>query len=144
MAIGLERTGDLLQRSQTMIGQAVGRGTTILADRVEHYTNLAREIGDMLRERGEPAAADLVQTLSERGNDVARYLRTSDGSRLLSDAQQAARGREWLLTGVGFVSGLAIARAVRSSQYNGAWEETPGYVDSYAQPYNPPERQYQQ
>jgi len=143
MAIGLEQTNDLLQRSQTLIGQAVDRGTNVLADRVEHYSNLGRDISDMLRNRGEPAAADFVQMLSQRSVDVANYLRRSDGSRLWSDAQSAAQGRTWLLTGVGFVSGLALARAVRSSQYNSASEISPGYTDSYAQPYRRTTGQYE-
>lgn len=142
MAIGLEKTGDLLQRSQTMIGQAVDRGTGMLADRVEHYVNVARDVGGVLRERGEPAAADFVETLSRRANDVARYLRTSDGTRIWSDAQDFARSRQWLLTGVGFVGGLAIARAVRSTQSQSTWESSPSFVDSYAQPYESDSEQY--
>lgn len=115
MAVTTDITGEWTRRSQTMIAQAVGRGTGLLADRVEHYTTIAREVGDILRERGEPQAADLAATLAERTQSVARYLRNTDGSRILSDVQEFARGRGWLLTGVGLISGLALARAVRSA-----------------------------
>lgn len=136
MAISLGQTGeDLMKRSQSFIGQAMGRGTGMVADRLEHYTNLAREISDILRQRGEPAAADMIQTLSQRGVEVARYIRSSDGTRLWNDAQDFARQRTWLLTGVGFVSGLALARTIRTAGENAAWDSEGDYRDEYAQPY---------
>jgi hypothetical protein len=135
MAIGLGQTGEnLLQRSQSLIGQAVDRGTGLLADRIEHYTNVARDVSDILRQRGEPGAADLVQSLSQRATGIAGYLRTNDGARMWSDAQDFARGRTWLLTGVGLISGLAIARAMRTT-YSATSDDDAEYVDSYAQPY---------
>ena len=134
MALGSEQTGDLMRRGQTMISQAVDRGTSMLADRVEHYTNVGREVGTVLRDKGEPQAAEFVESLSQRAQDVARYLRNNDGSAMWSDAQQYARGKTWLLAGVGFVGGLALARTIRTAADSG-WERTPGYVDSYAQPY---------
>lgn len=133
MAVGLEQTGDLMRRSQTMLNQAVDRGTTLLADRVEHYTNVAKEVGDVLRERGEPQAADVVQSLAQRATEAARYLRNHDGADLWSDAQEMARGKTWLLAGIGFVGGLAAARAIRTAA-DGGWESNSPYVDSYAQP----------
>ncbi len=129
MAVSYDQTrNDLMRRSQSMINQAVDRGTGLLADRVEHYTNLAREIGDILRERGEPQAADMASGLAERATGMARYLRNNDGLQMLSDLQNAARGRTWLLTGVGFVSGLALARAVRTASDS---SRTVPYKESY-------------
>lgn len=133
MAVRSEQSGDLMRRSQTMINQAVDRGTSLLADRVEHYTNVAREVGDVLRERGEPQAADLVQGLAQRGQDAARYFRSRDGVALWSDAQDFARGKTWLMAGAGLVGGLAVARAVRTAT-DSNWESTSAYVDSYAAP----------
>ena len=138
MAVSID-TGEIVRRSQGMINQAVDRGTGMLADRVEHYTNVARDIGDILRERGEPQAAEIVQSIAERGIGVARYLRNNDPISMWNDAQDLARGRTWLLAGAGFLGGLALARTVRTatSDYEtrgGSWEDQPAYRDSYAQP----------
>lgn len=138
MAVSFD-TGEIVRRSQGMINQAVDRGTGMLADRVEHYTNVARDIGDILRERGEPQAADVVQSVAERGIGVARYLRNNDTSTMWNDAQDLLRGRTWLLAGAGFLGGLALARTVRtaasdSETRGGSWEDRPAYRDSYAQP----------
>jgi len=121
-------TGEIVRRSQGVINQAVDRGTGMLADRVEHYTNVARDIGDILRERGEPQAADMVTMVAERGVQVARYLRNNDTMMMWNDAQEVARGRTWLLAGAGFLGGLALARAVRTAASDH------DYRDSYAQP----------
>lgn len=138
MAVGFEQPGDLLRRSQTMMNRAVDRGSTLLADRVEHYTIVARDVCETLRQRGEPQAAYAVETLAGRASDVARYLRASDGSQLWADVQQFSRDKGWLLAGAGFLGGLAAARAVRTAASTAVssdgWERTSAYVDSYAQP----------
>lgn len=138
MAVSFD-TGEIVRRSQGMINQAVDRGTGMLADRVEHYTNVARDIGDILRERGEPQAADVVQSVAERGIGVARYLRNNDPTAMWNDAQDLLRGRTWLLAGAGFLGGLALARTVRTATTDyemrgGSWDDQPAYRDSYAQP----------
>jgi hypothetical protein len=134
MAVGFEQPGDLLRRSQTMMNQAVNRGSTLLADRVEHYTNVAREVSETLRQRGEPQAAYVVESLAERAAGVAGYLRASDGTRLWSDVQRFSRDKGWLLAGAGLLGGLAAARALRSAASSDSWEHPSAYVDSYAQP----------
>ncbi len=134
MALGSEQTGDLMRRGQTMVSQAVDRGTSLLADRVEHYTNVGREVSTVLRDKGEPQAAELVESLSQRAQVAARYLRNNDGAAMWGDAQQFARGKTWLLAGVGFVGGLALARTIRTAADSG-WDHNSAYVDSYAQPY---------
>jgi hypothetical protein len=138
MAVSFD-TGEIVRRSQGMINQAVDRGTGVLADRVEHYTNVAREIGEILRERGEPQAADFVELIAERGIGVARYLRNTDPSGMWNDAQDAARGRTWILAGAGFIGGLALARTVRTAtgdyeMRGGSWDDRSAYRDAYAQP----------
>lgn len=107
----------------------------MLADRVEHYANVARDVEETLSRRGEPQAAAIVNILAGRASDAARYLRTHDGTALWSDVQYVARDKGWLLAGAGFLGGLAAARAVRTARaFNGGWEHLPSYVDAYAPP----------
>jgi hypothetical protein len=140
-------TGEVVRRSQGMINQAVDRGTGMLADRVEHYINVAREIGGILRDRGEPQAADVVDNIAERGMGAARYLRNSDPAMMWNDAQEMVRGREWLLAGAGFLGGLALARTIRTATgdyetRSGSWDDRPAYRDAYAQPDSMRQRQF--
>src|SRR5581483_1678525 len=131
MAVRMD-PNELWQRSQGVINQAVGRGAELLADRIDHYTTLADDMSSMLREKGEPQAAEWVNSLAGGVHDAAEYLRTHDGTALWSDAQDFARGRTWLLAGIGFVGGMAAARAVRSANRMPEWEQ-PQYVESYSQ-----------
>ena len=131
MAVRMDPS-ELWQRSQGVINQAVGRGAEMLADRVEHYGTVASDVGEVLREKGEPQVADFVDMLAGGVSDAANYLRSNDGTTLWSDAQEFARGRTWLLAGIGLVGGMAAARAVRSAGRTRDWEQ-PDYVESYAQ-----------
>jgi hypothetical protein len=131
MAVRMD-PNELWQRSQGVINQAVGRGAEMLADRVEHYSTVASDVGEVLREKGEPQVADFMDMVAGGVSDAASYLRSHDGTTLWSDAQDFARGRTWLLAGIGLVGGMAAARAVRSAGRTRDWEQ-PEYVESYAQ-----------
>jgi len=131
MAVRMD-PGELWQRSQGVINQAVGRGTEMLADRIEHYSEVASDVSERLREKGEPQAADFVEMIAGGVSDAAGYLRERDGAELWTDAQQFARGRTWLLAGIGLVGGMAAARAVRSANEARQWQQSE-YVESYAQ-----------
>jgi hypothetical protein len=124
---------DLISRTGGLVNQAVSKGTGLLADRVEHYVNVAREVSDVLRERGEPQAAEFIDSAAGRVNSMARYLRNSDGSQLLSDAQAFAQGRTWFLAGLGLMGGMLAARAVRAANDSGTWGGQTPYVEQFNQ-----------
>lgn len=86
----------------------------MFAQRLEHYSSIVRDVVNVLRQRGEPQAADVAAKLGTGVDAVATYLRSRDGVALWADLQNAARGRSLLLGGIGLVSGLALARAVRA------------------------------
>ncbi|HEV2261456.1 MAG TPA: hypothetical protein VGR69_04095 [Candidatus Rubrimentiphilum sp.] len=114
-----------------LVNQAVGRGTEMLADRVDHYSDIAHDVSKMLRDKDEPQAADLIELVAGGVHDAAQYLRDHDGTAIWNDAQQFARGRSWLLAGMGLIGGLAAARAVRSTTQP-MWQ-APDYAEPYPQ-----------
>lgn len=124
----------LQQRTGGIVQQAVDRGADLVADRIEHYTDVARGIGETLRQRGEPQLASVLDQGISRASDLTRYLRDSDPSRLMSDLQEFARGRTWVMAGAGLMGGLLVARAVRASVSTGdaEWREEP-YVEEFDQ-----------
>lgn len=124
----------LQDRTGGMVNQAIDRGTDVLADRVEHYALVAREMCDVLRQRGEPQAAEMLETGVNRMTDVTSYLRQSDGTRLMSDVQEFARGRTWLVAGVGFMGGILAARAIRAgtASVDDGWQQRP-YTEQFDQ-----------
>ncbi len=99
---------------------AIGYGATLLADRVDRYVAVARDVSGVLRERGEPQAAAALERAARSAARAGAYLRDADGREVWRDLQRAVEGRGWLLAGVGVAGGLGLARAIRSSSERGA------------------------
>lgn len=93
----------------------VAQGTSLLGQRIEQYALVGDEIVTTLRDNGETQAADFAELLSERAHATAKYVRTRDGRRMWSDAQDALSGRGWVMAGAGLLTGFLVARAVRCS-----------------------------
>ena len=98
------------------INVLVTQGTTLLAQRVEQYARVGDEIALTLREGGDVQAADFAELLGGRVHSTAHYLRTRDGRRMWSDAQDAMSGRGWVMAGAGLLGGFVAARAIRCSR----------------------------
>ena len=95
----------LQQQTGGMINQAVDRGTDLLADRIEHYVGLTRDVCDVLRQRGETQPAQLLESTLTRVDSITSYLRNADGTQLYGDMRDMTRDRAWLLAGAGFITG---------------------------------------
>jgi ElaB/YqjD/DUF883 family membrane-anchored ribosome-binding protein len=98
-----------------IINRAVGYGTNLLANRIDHYVTVARDVSEVLRERDEPQAAGMVETVATRGLELTAQLRAIDARSLWQSAQSMVRERPWLMAGIGVASGLGLARAIRSA-----------------------------
>lgn len=110
---------NVLNQYLDLAGDAVNvlvtQGASLLAQRIEQYARVGDEIIATLRENDEVQAADFAELLSGRAHATAKYMRTRDGRRMWSDAQDAMSGRGWVMAGAGLLTGFLTARAIRCS-----------------------------
>ncbi|HEY1976893.1 MAG TPA: hypothetical protein VGG89_10130 [Candidatus Baltobacteraceae bacterium] len=110
---------NVLNQYLDLAGDAVNvlvtQGTSLLAQRIEQYARVGDEIIVTLRKNDEVQAADFAELLSGRAHATANYMRTRDGRRMWSDAQDAMSGRGWVMAGAGLLTGFLAARAIRCS-----------------------------
>ena len=74
-----------------------------------------RTVGEQLRQQGKETPARIADQVAERGEQVAQYLRTTDGDRLLRDVEQFARRQPWVVVAGGITLGFIASRFLKSS-----------------------------
>jgi hypothetical protein len=110
-----QATNDPVGSLPSLFYFGVGRAAKLAGGQVKYYSTVAREVAGQLRDRDEPQAAELAETVAARSSAVADYLTTNDGRKLVGDAQNATRGYEWLMAGAGVVGGFLLMRTIRTS-----------------------------
>lgn len=106
--------------------QAKEQGRSLLRDQVEERSSQAgqqlhstvqdlRTVGEQLRQQGKETPARIADQVADRGEQVAQYLRTTDGERLLRDVEQFARRQPWAVIAGGITLGFVASRFLKSS-----------------------------
>jgi hypothetical protein len=92
----------------------IDRRTTDLGNVVhEHVSNL-RTMGDSLRGQGQEGTARLVDVAADRLNQVALYLRETDGDRIVHDVETVARNQPVITATAGLLLGMTAARLLKT------------------------------
>jgi len=113
------------QARQTAV-EAKEQGKSLLRSQIEERSSQAgqqlhstvqdlRTVGEQLRSQGKETSARIADQVAERGEQVAQYLRTTDGDRLLRDVEQFARRQPWAVIAGGITLGFVASRFLKSS-----------------------------
>ena len=113
------------QARQTAV-EAKEQGKSLLRSQIEDRSSQAgqrlhstvqdlRTVGEQLRNQGQDTPAKIADQVAERGEQVAQYLRTTDGDRLLRDVEQFARRQPWAVVAGGLTIGFLASRFLKSS-----------------------------
>ena len=74
-------------------------------------------VGEQLREYGVPPLATIyVDEGAKLADRFGRYLRETDGDRLIVDLEVLARRRPWIVAGAAAVAGFAASRFLKTSR----------------------------
>ncbi len=104
-----------------MAGRAREQAGRVVGDRKDKAAHDLEALSDALRDgagrlRGEQSVfSDCAESAAQRIEQLARYLRESDPRRLLEDTEDFARRRPEVFVGALFVTGLLLARFLKSS-----------------------------
>ena len=118
--------------------QATQEGRNLIRSQVEDRTSQAgqqlhskaqdlRTVAKELRNQGQDTPAQFAEQIADKGEQIAGYLRTSDGDRVLRDVEQFARRNPWAVIAGGLFVGFAASRVLKSSssqRYNSDYVST--------------------
>jgi ElaB/YqjD/DUF883 family membrane-anchored ribosome-binding protein len=121
-----EMVGNVQETVQEKAGQAKGAVSRAVSERVETASSQAstqlrdvsgafRQTGEQLRSEGKEQPAKVVEAVSERTDQLARYLSASSSNQILDDLERLGRTRPWLAIAGGLTVGLAAARLLKAS-----------------------------
>ena len=127
-----ETAGQAKEKAQQVAGQAkekaqeatvqvrgrlreeLGKRSTTVGQQVEATAGDLRSIGDELRKRGKEAPAKLAEQGADRVEQLAVYLQTADGDRILADIKGFASSRPWAVVAGGASLGFLASRFLKT------------------------------
>jgi hypothetical protein len=117
-----ERVQDAAEqaKSQTrmQLREQIDTRTTEIGDQFGAASRAVRRAGEQLRTEGNERAANLVETLAERGERLGTYLAGANGDRILRDVEDLTRRQPWLAATAGAVAGFLASRFVKATSGN--------------------------
>jgi hypothetical protein len=107
----IAKTRSIVQR---LASQQVKLRAAKLGDVVGDGADTIRDIGAELQKRREsPATQSLVDSLAKATDDVANYLRNTDGDMLFHDIQTYGRAQPAIAAAFAALAGFAAARVLK-------------------------------
>jgi hypothetical protein len=110
-----QRSGDLMGQVQDQLRSQVDDQATNLGQSLGHIAAAVAQTGEHLRESDQLGLSRYAEDAAHFVDDAAKYLRSADLDRLVTDAEDLARRRPALFLGGLFLIGLAAGRFLRSS-----------------------------
>lgn len=89
--------------------------TTAAGEATGQVGDAVRDMGGQLRSQGNDLPARAAEEVANRVDQLARYLRESDGERIMSDFEDFARRQPLVVAAVGLAAGVAAARLLKAS-----------------------------
>jgi len=84
-------------------------------NRIQSVSEDLRSAGVHMRDRGNDAGANLIDTVAERTERLGHYVKQADSERLLDDIESFGRRQPWAIATVGLLLGFAASRLIKTS-----------------------------
>jgi ElaB/YqjD/DUF883 family membrane-anchored ribosome-binding protein len=123
---GLVGLGEAQEAVQEKAGEAKDAVVRAVSERLDTASSQAggqlidisgalRQTGEQLRTEGKEQPAKVVEAVSDRTDQLARYLSDTGSREILDDLERLGRARPWVAIAGGLAVGLASARLLKAS-----------------------------
>jgi ElaB/YqjD/DUF883 family membrane-anchored ribosome-binding protein len=110
-----EKAGEAKGAVSRAVSQRVETTSSQAASQLHDVSSAFRQSSGELREQGKEQPAKVVEAVSDRTDQLARYLSESSSSQILDDLERLGRARPWLAIAGGLAVGFLGARLLKAS-----------------------------
>jgi ElaB/YqjD/DUF883 family membrane-anchored ribosome-binding protein len=110
-----EKAGQAKGVVSRAVAQRVDSASSEAGDQLRDLSGAFRQTGEQLRSEGKEQPANVVEAVSDRTDQVARYLSESSSTQILDDLERLGRTRPWVAIAGGLAVGFAAARLLKAS-----------------------------
>jgi ElaB/YqjD/DUF883 family membrane-anchored ribosome-binding protein len=129
-----EKAVELKEQGKSKLGETLDQRTSEAGVQARKMAQALRRSGEQLSSEGNgQQAAGLAEGAADRMERLGGYLERTSGAGLVRDMEDFARGRPWIVAGMGLAAGLAASRFLKASserRYGGS-AQTSGGSSSY-------------
>ena len=111
-----ESSTQLSSTARGWLEQEADQRTTAIGSQARTIADAMRDTSSRLNDEGQSQASRTTGMLADRVDQVANYLEQTDGQRLVSDVQDAARRNPWAFAAAGLIAGFAASRFMKASR----------------------------
>jgi len=105
-------------QTREQLREQIDTRTTEAGEQLSSAAQAIRRASEQLRTEGNARAANLVDTVADRGEQLGSYLTRTDGNGLLQDVEDFTRRQPWLMATAGALAGFLASRFVKASSGN--------------------------
>jgi len=110
-----EVKGQAQEKVRDVVEGQVDERSDQAADKIESVAGDVRAVSDSLQDRGQDAAARVVEQGADYAQQFSDYLRGSNSDQILNDVAAFARRQPWAVAAGGLLLGFAASRVLRAS-----------------------------
>jgi ElaB/YqjD/DUF883 family membrane-anchored ribosome-binding protein len=103
------------QQAKSRVRDEVDRRSTEAGEQATSVAEAIRQASQQLREQGKDSAAKPIEQAADRVESAGRWLRDSDGERILSDVEDFGRRNPLAVVAGGAAIGFALSRLLKAS-----------------------------
>ncbi len=102
-------------RASSTVKEQMDTRSTRAGEQMQKVAGAMRQSSDQLREQAGETPAKVNDAVAEKVEQFSAYLTNANSDTMLSDLENAARRRPWLVAGAATVLGFAFSRFLKAS-----------------------------